>query len=33
VHAHPEQEDVRVAQLVRVLSGEPLFDRESAKRH
>jgi hypothetical protein len=25
VHAHPEQEDVRVEQLVRVLSGEPLF--------
>lgn len=25
VHAHPEQEDRRVAQLVRVLSGEPVF--------
>jgi len=32
VHAHPEQEDARVEQLVRVLSGEPLFDRESAER-
>jgi AcrR family transcriptional regulator len=25
VHAHPEQEDVRVEQLVRILAGEPLF--------
>ncbi len=25
VHAHPEQEDVRVDQLVRILSGQPLF--------
>lgn len=25
VHAHPEQEDRRVAQLVRLLSGEPVF--------
>ncbi len=25
VHAHPEQEDVRVDQLVRILSGRPLF--------
>lgn len=25
VHAHPEQEDVRVEQLVRILSGRPLF--------
>ncbi|MET0469135.1 MAG: helix-turn-helix domain-containing protein [Aeromicrobium sp.] len=25
VHPHPEQEDVRVAQLVRILAGEPLF--------
>jgi AcrR family transcriptional regulator len=32
VHAHPEQEDVRVEQLVRLLSGEPLFDRASAER-
>ena len=32
VHAHPEQEDARVEQLVRVLSGEPLFDRGSAER-
>ena len=31
VHAHPEQEDARVAQLVRVLSGEPLFDRGSGE--
>lgn len=26
VHAHPEQEDRRVAQLVRVLSGQPAWD-------
>lgn len=25
VHAHPEQEDVRVEQLVRILAGQPLF--------
>lgn len=25
VHAHPEQEDLRVEQLVRILAGEPLF--------
>ena len=25
VHAHPEQEDVRVEQLVRILSGHPLY--------
>jgi AcrR family transcriptional regulator len=31
VHAHPEQEDARVEQLVRVLSGEPLFDRGSGE--
>jgi AcrR family transcriptional regulator len=29
VHPHPEQEDVRVAQLARILAGQPLFDRES----
>jgi AcrR family transcriptional regulator len=29
VHAHPEQEGIRIEQLVRVLSGEPLFDRGS----
>jgi AcrR family transcriptional regulator len=26
VHAHPEQEDQRIAQLVRVLAGEPVWD-------
>ncbi len=25
VHPHPEQEDVRVEQLVRILAGQPLF--------
>jgi AcrR family transcriptional regulator len=30
VHAHPEHEDLRVEQVVRLLAGEPLFDRESA---
>ena len=29
VFPHPEQEDVRVEQLVRILAGEPLFERES----
>lgn len=30
VHPHPEQEDLRVEQLVRILGGEPLFNRASA---
>nr|MCW2727204.1 TetR/AcrR family transcriptional regulator [Aeromicrobium sp.] len=30
VHPHPEQEDVRVEQLVRILGGGTLFDRASA---
>ena len=29
VFPHPEQEDVRVEQLVRILAGQPLFQRES----
>ena len=29
VFPHPEQEDVRVDQLVRILAGQPLFQRES----
>lgn len=31
VHPHPEQEDLRVEQLVRILAGQPLFDRESTE--
>jgi AcrR family transcriptional regulator len=30
VHPHPEQEDLRVDQLVRILGGGSLFDRASA---
>lgn len=29
VHPHPEQEDVRVEQLVRILAGQPLFEGAS----
>jgi AcrR family transcriptional regulator len=31
VHPHPEQEDVRVTQLVRILAGQPLFDSGSGR--
>jgi AcrR family transcriptional regulator len=31
VHPHPEHEDLRVEQLVRILAGQPLFDSESAE--
>ncbi len=31
VLAHPEHEDVRLEQLVRILAGQPLFDRESSE--
>lgn len=30
VYPHPEQEDIRVEQLVRILAGQPLFDSESS---
>ena len=29
VHSHPEQEDIRVEQLVRLLAGEPVFGKRA----
>jgi AcrR family transcriptional regulator len=29
VHSHPEQEDIRVEQLVRMLAGEPVFGKRA----
>jgi AcrR family transcriptional regulator len=31
VHAHPEQEDIRVEQLARILAGQPLFPSRPAR--